>query len=303
MGGWRIGAPAPVGEVGSLLARLGVQAAGAPVVLGLDLALGLPRAYAERHAGSVAADFPQFLRRLIDRPEFFRVAESIDDVGLGRPFYPARWRNGVTERRHALVAALGLDSAAGLFRLCDLASADRPAAAPLFWTMGPKQVGKAALRAWQELLLPALAGEQPPLLWPFEGALRDLLAPGQTVVCETYPAEAMRQLGLRLAGSKRRQADRATLAGTLLERMRALNATPDPALAAQIAGGFGADAVGEDRLDCTIGLLGMLNVLAGNQPDAAPADPWIRRWEGWILGQAARTSDTAPPSVPALSPG
>jgi hypothetical protein len=27
--------------------------------------------------------------------------------------------------------------------------------------------------------------------------------------------------------------------------------------------------------------------LAGNRPDTAPADPWIRRWEGWVLGQTA----------------
>lgn len=311
--GWRVAAPVPVGEVASLFARLRKAAAGAPVVLGLDLALGLPRPYAERHACHLAADFPEFLRRLIDRPDFFRVAESIDEVGAGRPFYPARWRNGVTERRHALIAALGLDGAAGLFRACDLASANRPAAAPLFWTMGPKQVGKAALHAWRDLLLPALvlpalAGEVPLRLWPFEGALRRLLSPGHVpgdiVVCETYPAEAMRQLGLRLAGSKRRQADRATLAQKLLDTMSALNGAPEPALAAEITNGFGADAAGEDRMDSVIGLLGMLNVLAGNRPDTAPADPWIARWEGWVLGQAAPLpSDTARPSARALSPG
>jgi hypothetical protein len=285
--GWRIAAPAPVGEVPSLLARLNVAAAGAPVVLGLDLALGLPRAYAERHASRVAADFPEFLRRLNERPEFFHVAASIDEVGPDRPFYPAQWRNGVTPPRHAHVAALGLQSAAGLFRACDLASANRPAAAPLFWTMGPKQVGKAALHAWRELLLPALTGEAPPRLWPFEGAVGHLIAPGRSVVCETYPAEAMRQLDLRLAGSKRRQADRATLARKLLHTMQALNAAPERRLAAETADGFGSDGAGEDRMDSVIGLLGMLNVLAGNRPDTAPADPWIARWEGWVLGQAA----------------
>ena len=302
--GWRIASPAPVGEVASLLARLRAEAAGAPVALGLDLALGLPRAYAERHACRVAADFPKFLRGLIERPDFFRVAASIGEVGPDRPFYPAQWREGVTERQHAHVAALGLESAAGLFRACDLASANRPAAAPLFWTIGPKQVGKAALHAWRELLLPALAGAAPPLLWPFAGALRPLLSPGQVVVCETYPAEAMRQLGITLAGSKRRQADRATLVQKLLGTMLALNAAPEPRLAAEIVDGFGSDAAGEDRMDSVIGLLGMLNVLAGNRPDTAPADPWVARWEGWVLGQtAALPSGTARPSVPALSPG
>ena len=56
---------------------------------------------------------------------------------------------------------------------------------------------------------------------------------------------------------------------------------------AHAAEGFGADAAGEDRFDCVLGVLCVLNVLAGNRPDTAPADPWISRWEGWVLGQTA----------------
>ena len=36
-----------------------------------------------------------------------------------------------------------------------------------------------------------------------------------------------------------------------------------------------------------LGVLCVLNVLAGNGPDSAAADPWILRWEGWVLGQTA----------------
>ena len=56
---------------------------------------------------------------------------------------------------------------------------------------------------------------------------------------------------------------------------------------AAVADGFGADAAGEDRFDCTIGVLCVLNVLAGHRPAFVPDDPWIRRWEGWVLGQTA----------------
>jgi hypothetical protein len=56
---------------------------------------------------------------------------------------------------------------------------------------------------------------------------------------------------------------------------------------AMIADGFGADAAGEDRFDSTLGVLCVLNVLAGNRPDSVPDDPWLRRWEGWVLGQTA----------------
>ena len=57
-----------------------------------------------------------------------------------------------------------------------------------------------------------------------------------------------------------------------------------------ILDGFGADANGEDRFDSVLGVLCVLNVLAGNRPDTAPADPWIERWEGWVLGQTAMPS-------------
>ncbi|HEY0205774.1 MAG TPA: hypothetical protein VGC15_16645, partial [Acetobacteraceae bacterium] len=158
--------------------------------------------------------------------------------------------------------------------------------APLFWTLGANQVGKAAVTAWRDLLLPALAGPAPPALWPFDGALADLLAPGRVAVAECYPAEAMRQLGLRMNGSKRRHADRIALGPALRDSLAALEARPDPALDAMLDAGLGADAAGEDRLDCLLGLLGLLQVLIGRRADAVPDDAWVRRWEGWVLGQA-----------------
>ncbi|MGH7041547.1 MAG: hypothetical protein ACREFY_05370, partial [Acetobacteraceae bacterium] len=56
--GWRLIAPAPVGEVATLLARLRAVGGGVPVALGVDFPLGLPRAYA---ADRPEADFPAFL--------------------------------------------------------------------------------------------------------------------------------------------------------------------------------------------------------------------------------------------------
>jgi hypothetical protein len=52
-----------------------------------------------------------------------------------------------------------------------------------------------------------------------------------------------------------------------------------------VGDGFGADAAGEDRLDCVLGLLNLVAVLDGARPDLVPEDPWVRRWEGWVLGQ------------------
>ena len=299
--GWRLSVH-PVGPVGTLLARLLHEAGGGPVALGVDFPIGLPRAYAALHAGA-APDFPAFLRHL--PPQFLTVADTLDQAGPHRPFYPRLGVRGMTRLAHA--QAIGLATAADLSRLCDRATAHRPAGAPLFWTLGANQSGKAAISAWRDLLIPA---HPAPALWPFDGPLLHLLRPGRVAIAETYPAEALRQLGLRPIGSKRRQADRAALVPGLRAAMAALEAAPDAGLEAWLATGFGPDPAGEDRLDCVLGLLCVLLVLAGRRPDAAPPDPWIMRWEGWVLGQSSPDQssphqsspdqpDTAPPAPPA----
>ncbi len=281
--GWRLAASVPVGDTATLLARLRAQAGGGGVALGVDFPLGLPRSFAALHA--TEPDFPAFLRGLAARPGFFEVCAALHEIGPARPFYPARGVAGMTRAGHA--TALSLQDARALSRLCDHATAERPAGAPLFWTLGANQTGKAAIDAWRSLLLPALSQPRPPLLWPFAGNLHDLLAPGEVVVAETYPAEALRHLGLRLQGSKRRQADRAALAAPLRAAMGGLGVVADPDMAAMIAAGFGADAAGEDRFDSALGALCVIGVLSGRRPDGIPNDPWLRKWEGWVLGQTA----------------
>jgi hypothetical protein len=282
-GGWRVMAPELVGEVRDFLARLLAAADGGAVAMGLDLPIGVPRAYAVRRGEE---GFLHFLRQTAGWPDFFQVCATLQEIRADRPFYPARGVLGMTRASHA--EALGLGGPMGLSRACDRATLERPAGAPLFWTLGANQSGKAAIAAWRDMLLPALLAGEPIRVWPFEGAFRDLLAPGTVAVAETYPAEALRHLGIRLKGSKRRQADRAAVADALLAAMAALHAAPDATLTAAVHDGFGADAAGEDRFDCILGLLCVLNVLAGTRPDTAPDDPWIQRWEGWVLGQTAQ---------------
>jgi hypothetical protein len=277
--GWRAEAPRLVGDTDALLPGLLREAV--PVALGLDLPLGVPRAWA---AARAEPGFPQLLRTLADDPRFFDVAATLDDACAARPFYPARGVKGMTRLAHA--RAIGLETARDLSRLCDRATATRPAGAPVFWTLGANQSGKAAIAAWRDWLAPALTREAPVSLWPFAGPLHALLSPGHVAVAEVYPAEALRQLGLKLAGSKRAQAPRAGLGAALHEAMARLRVAPVRALSAMIADGFGADAAGEDRLDCLLGLLCLVAVLDGARADFVPADPWITRWEGWVLGQS-----------------
>jgi hypothetical protein len=278
---WTAGAPARVGPVGHLAARLIAAAGGGAAVLGLDVPLGLPRLYAERHAR--AADFPAFLRTLGDRPSFLSVAATLAEVSPERPFYPARGARGMTRAAHA--AALGLPDPSCLGRRCDLRTAARPAGAPLFWTLGANQAGKAAISAWRGMLLPALTDGVRVRLWPFEGRLRDLAAPGALVLAETYPAECYRHIGLCLAGSKRSRAARIAAGGALLAWAHDAGVTLAPDLAAAIADGFGQDITGEDCFDCVCGLFGVLNVLLGRRSEGYPEDPALLRWEGWVLGQ------------------
>src|SRR5581483_8602882 len=143
--------------------------------------------------------FLHFLETIRNWPDFFLVCEALTDIRPDRPFYPARGIKGMTRASHAL--ALGLGGASGLSRLCDRATAERPSGAPLFWTLGANQSGKAAIAAWRDCLLPALAAGERLALWPFAGDFRALLAGGAIAVAETYPAEALRHLGLRLKGS------------------------------------------------------------------------------------------------------
>jgi hypothetical protein len=279
-GVWHAAAPRPVGDLGALLA--GLLAPGQPVALGLDLPLGLPRTYA---AARPEADFPGFLHGLAATPGFFEVSAGLDTVSPARPFYPARGIRGMTRAAHA--AALGFNGPEGLSRWCDRATAERPAGAPLFWTLGANQSGKAAISAWRDWLVPALVAGAPVRLWPFQGGLHALLAPGIAVLAEVYPAEALRHCGLKLSGSKRAQGPRRALAPALRAAMAERQVVPAPVLATAVAEGFGADAAGEDRFDSVIGLLGLIAVLDGARPDFIPDDPWIRRWEGWVLGQTA----------------
>ncbi|HET6184512.1 MAG TPA: hypothetical protein VFA03_13075 [Acetobacteraceae bacterium] len=271
--GWRASAPEPVGDLGSLIERLRAEAGGAPVVLGLDVPLGLPHAFATKWLPD--ANFPAFLRRLAQDDPWFRAAETVPEIAPGRPFAPFRPGGGI--RRANLVAALGLTEWNALLRRCDRLTG----AGALFWTLGAKQVGKAALCAWRDVVGPALRGVPPARLWPFDGALVDLVADTGVVLGEIYPAAAQRRLGLGRA-SKTNPAARRAAAPALIATLRALRVEPEPALARALAAGFGTDRPAADRFDAVLGLLSVLWALEhGAEP---PRGAMARQWEGWILG-------------------
>jgi hypothetical protein len=282
-------APEPVGALDRLLERLAAEARGGSVLLGLDLPIGLPRAYARRAA------IPGFTTALCrfgagKWVDFYRPAATADELGLRRPFYPQR-PGGASQR--ALLDRLGL-TRAELLRRCDARTGGRPAACALFWTLGPSQVGKAAISAWRELLAPALRDGVGLAIWPFDGPLARLLALHRLVVVETYPAEVYRHLDLPLArrgnGRKSDPRARAACAPALLGFAERASVRLEAGLEAAIRAGLGDDRHGEDRFDAVVGLFGMLDVVQGGRPSGEPDDAEVLRIEGWILGQQAGAS-------------
>jgi hypothetical protein len=271
--GGRPGGPADVFD------DLSAQSPAAAVLLGFDFTIGLPRAYAA--AAGVRA-FGEFLGQIGTPPwaEFERVARRQEEISLRRPFYPDR--PGGTARSH-LYEGLGL-SAAQLRRRCDGTDAET-----LFWTLGGKQAGKASLHGWR-LLRQARARGVRIALWPFDGALPELLAgPAGFVVAEAYPREFYRHVGTppRARWSKRRPDDRLLSVPAVLRWADELGVSWDAGIRQRVAAGFAAGPTGEDEFDAVIGLLGMIAVVTGAIDAGLPAgDPAVLATEGWMLGRA-----------------
>lgn len=273
--GWAIEALAPWVGGGSPLQSLGLSDdLPGPILIGADFPIGLPVAYAR------AADITSFREALplLDE-EFYAVAEKPDQISVRRPFYP--YRPGGTS--HAHLEAAHKATYMDLLRRCEQPTADHGAACCLFWTLGGKQVGKAAITGWRELVIPLLLGADAGL-WPFDGDLAVLMRSHRVTIAETYPAEHYVAFGFGKQGSwrKSRQSDRIPRS-TQLRAAAVAVASVSPGVEEAIASGFGAESDGEDRFDALVGLIGMLHSLRDSAE--APTDPVVRGIEGWILGQ------------------
>ena len=282
---WRVAVPGPVGDVETWVAGL-IESVkrGERVALGLDLPIGLPAVYAKRCG---VRNFRDLLPRL-GRGEwarFFDAAGRPEEVSLQRPFYPRRGHAGV--RQWQLVEALGLDTSGDLLRACDRATARRNAAGSLFWTVGAKQVGKAAIAGWREVITPLLdrlgarAG-----LWPFDGEWHELLRSRSLVIAETYPAEFYARFGFPRSGwSKRHPCDRRQRFREADRWARGKRITLTRDLRRFAEEGFSPRGDGEDAFDSFVGALGMAGCLTGDLRAPEPSGRTTRRVEGWMLGR------------------
>jgi len=278
--------PEPVPDTSSFIQRVVMESRGGGVLIGVDFPIGVPRMYARR---AEISHFPTALREFGTGrwDSFYNPATVAAEISLQRPFYPAA--PGGRKQSH-LTAALGVERMADLLRECERRQTARNAGCSLFWTLGGNQVGRAAISGWRDMLAPALTALDIDLaMWPFDGELKDLIESHSCVVVETYPAEACVQLGLGAPGrgwSKRRQGDRRTKCSQVLASLHDRHVEIADDLRSAFADGFGPKADGEDRFDAVIGLLAMLDVLAGRRSAGAPPDDAIRAVDGWIFGQS-----------------
>ncbi len=156
-----------------------------PVLLGMDLALGVPAGYWHMVRRDTAGGWPprhflDWLAGLDPESDFFREVRSPDEWRPGRPFFAVqKGKGGKT--------AFTRKVEGNMLRRIDEATG----AKPLFAVSGmPGTVGSATRALWKELIPLLKESGRDFAVWPFEGALPALLADKGIVLAESYPGLA-----------------------------------------------------------------------------------------------------------------
>lgn len=264
----------PTGFVSRIRQILGPRRTG---LVGFDFPIGLPRSY----AGAVGIDsWRQALYQFGSSgwENFYNVS---NDPSLYNPFFPLPKKTGEKGPfRRQLMEKLGFTKFDQLKRRCDIESQ----AESLFYTLGPKQVGRAAINGWRDVLGPAMDHIH---FWPFDGRLSQLLDRSGIVAAEIYPREAYRQLGISIgcgAGrAKRKREDRKAVSLDLLEAIKR-NEWMCISKAAEFCFNWGFNS--DDDFDAMMSLIAMIHILLGTNVCALPEnDSKVLSIEGWILGR------------------
>ena len=156
------------------------------VLVGVDLALGVPRSYwelvlAEPRYGRPAT-FVNWLARLDSDSGFFDPANTVKDHEqwrVGRPwFHVPPGKGGLT--------SFTQKACDGFLRRIDR----KTKAKPVFTVSGiPGTVGSGTRDFWRELAA-CLRRSSDFSIWPFDGSLANLLSTNGVVLAETYPGLA-----------------------------------------------------------------------------------------------------------------
>ena len=170
-------------DVDALLDLADRLARNGPVLVGVDVVLGVPEGYwrlvLQEHGRRPPATFVDWLAGLGGSKGFFETAAEPDEWRVDRPWFKvAEGDGGLTSFTSKV------DD--GMRRRVDVATR----ANPVFAVSGmPGTVGSGTRAFWKELI-PHLSGRRGFAVWPFEGELSSLLERSRVVLCETYPCLA-----------------------------------------------------------------------------------------------------------------
>ena len=153
------------------------------VLVGIDLALGVPRDYWRRvrdgRRRRQPVTFLDWLCELDPTSGFFQTTDDPHRWRVDRPWF-------AVPPGHGGLRSFTAQAGDGFRRRLDHATQ----AKPLFAVSGmPGTVGSGTRDFWKALI-PVLARKRDFAIWPFEGELPDLFATPQIVLAETYPALA-----------------------------------------------------------------------------------------------------------------
>jgi hypothetical protein len=257
-------------------------------MIGFDFPIGYPKAFGQK------AGLDNFLDALSSFGEgewehFFTKTDDSELVNIHRPFYPRTGKPKGSTSQETQSNSLGIEWPA-LFRRCELPTSYRNQASPLFWTLGPKAVGTAAICGWREILQPLLTGDRQTFqIWPFAGKLESILQQGHDVVVETYPGEAYSHVGFpEFWSGKTNRQKRRERAQNILGWTKKNDVSVSRQIRDCILDGFGPGTQGEDPFDAIIGLCSMIAVIEGDRPEGPEGFrtvDGIANHEGWIFGQ------------------
>ncbi len=271
--------PKPVGEIKTFIDRIQERLPeGRTALMGFDFPIGLPREYAEK-AG--LKSWREALRDFGGEgwENFYEVS---DNPSPRQPFYPKTLKGS---SRTVLAESLGFNNLDELLRVCERKTSTRPKAECLFFTLGPKQVGRGAMEGWKNVFAPLIEKESVKF-WPFDGSLDELLNKPGIVIAEIYPREAYSHLGINIGPgtglAKTRREDRKKVRDRFFDAADGQHIALSKEARSCIRSGFDSD----DDFDAMVGLLSMLKIVTGEIEDGLPNDdPLVRTIEGWILGQ------------------
>lgn len=165
--------------VRSLLNTADKLAHDGPVLIGVDVALGLPYGYwieARRLGGSASANFVEWLGAIARLPDFFDESTSAETWRPERPWFRVPAGKGGRSDFEEKVRG-------GMLRKVERATAGKP----MFALSGiPGTVGSGTREFWRELG-PLLSSGRGFSIWPFEGESNPPGVADGVALCEMFP--------------------------------------------------------------------------------------------------------------------